>query len=192
MRDSVRALVKSEIVIRDKKGRVLQAIRPRSPKYVINFVDILQIFLNNTARTLTRTNDLNTSYTPSWAYKCNAPANDDSNGLVVGSGANPVAVTDTKLQTQIAHGVGAGQLSYSATTISAPSTAGSTRKFTVQRMFTNNSGAQVTINEAGLYIADIGSSQLYKFCFIREAVSPGINVADGASATVTYTIGVTV
>ena len=50
-----------------------------------------------------------------------------STGIVVGSGSTAVTISRYALATQIAHGVGAGQLSYAAQTYTAPTTDGTKR-----------------------------------------------------------------
>ncbi len=79
----------------------------------------------------------------------------DTWGIQVGSNATAVALTDYKLNTQIAHGTGAGQLKYSGQggQVSAGTgAAGTSRSFRINRYFTNDSGGDVTIREVGLVV----------------------------------------
>jgi len=109
-------------------------------------------------------------------------------GPVVGTGTTPVAITQTALTTQIGHGVGAGQLQYGAVSVGLPQTLGSTRQFTIARTFTNNSGADITVNEVGLYSRDL----LNLWYYMLERTLLTFTIPNGESKTVTYTIKVTV
>lgn len=175
--------------VRDREGRLLKRIRRRSRSYVIGFLDFLAADWRNASGSITDTGGTSRTVTPAMDYACNGAYQDDTYGPVVGTGTTAVAVTDTKLVTQIAQGSGAGQLDHLATTTTAPATSGSTRSFTVQRVFVNNSGGTITIQECGVY--GLESANSWKFCLVRDLVSGGQAVANGGSATLTYTIGVT-
>jgi len=129
----------------------------RSP--VSNFMYLLHAAFNanvnanvidtsNTARTI--------GAYPSYAWVGNASAVQPAYGvstwgIQVGSNATGVALTDYKLNTQIAHGVGAGELKYSGQNVSTVVTAsGANRSFKIFRYFTNDSAGDVTIREVGI------------------------------------------
>ena len=121
------------------------------------------------------------------AFKCNAAGADVDNGLVVGTGTTAVATTDYKLVTRIAHGNGAGQLSYEAMNLDTALTVdGTTHRFLIYRQFTNNSGGDITVEEIGLY-TDCGSFDL---CIDRSLSTKSI--VNGNTARLTYTISITV
>jgi len=126
--------------------------------------------------------------TNSMSFNANGVIADSAMGIVVGTGTNAVTVTDTKLQTQIAHGVGAGQLQYGASSFLSPVTSGSDRYFEVTRTFTNSSGSDITVNEIGIYINN-GTSN-FKFCVERTLNT--FTVLNGGAKTITYRIKVTV
>lgn len=85
-------------------------------------------------------------------------------GIVVGSGTNAPAMTDYKLQTQILHGSAAGLLYHQACSINPVTVAGANAYFPIQRNFNNNSGADITVQEVGLYVMD----NTYYFCLARD------------------------
>jgi hypothetical protein len=135
----------------------------------------------------------NSAYT----FNCNALVNDDTFGIVVGTGVGAPVITDRALGTKIAHGVGPGQLQYGAVTFGLPSDDGTTSQFTVTRVFSNGSGALITINESGLYVRGLEAfvlgtrnispitGLLRSFCTIRD--TPGaIAVGNGQALTVNY------
>jgi hypothetical protein len=121
-------------------------------------------------------------------YNIAAAAGDALRGIVVGTGTNAVVIGDYALQTKIVHGVGAGQLQYGLQSWVAPTTTGSTRKFTISRTWTNGTANPITVNEVGIYC--YGGGTAWYFCIERTLSTKAIAAA--ASATATYTISVTV
>jgi hypothetical protein len=121
------------------------------------------------------------------AFQLNGPAGNTSYGPVVGTGTGAYDWDNYALTTLIAHGTGAGQLSYGQTTFNAPQTSGNDRYYEIIRTFQNQSGGGITVNEIGLY-AYSGS---YYFCFARDVLGTGVTVPNGQTLTVTYKIKVT-
>ena len=122
-------------------------------------------------------------------YSAKGAANDDTKGIVVGTGTNAVAGTDYALQTLIADGTGAGQLDYGLEAYSTPTASATLVSFTHTRTFTNNSGGSITIQEVGFYIQE--GAQSYRFCFERSLVAGGFAVAAGATVTIESAFKVT-
>lgn len=174
-----------------KTGKVIKKRSFRSQSYVLAMLDILYEQMVNVAMNITDTGGTARSvgaHLNNFMVQTNA--NDSANGLVVGTGTVAVAITDTKLGTQITHGSTSGLLLYGAVTITAPATSGSTRSYTIIRTFTNNSGATITVKECGIYVMALAAT--YKFCAVRDLISGGQAVLNGQALTITYTIGVTV
>jgi len=117
-----------------------------------------------------------------------AAAGTVTRGIVVGTGTTAVALTDNVLQTPIAHGTGAGQLSYGICNGPASWTvAGSDCYCTIDRAFTNSSGGDITIREIGLYV------QWYtSYNMMIEHTIVNHTVTNGTGITVTYKFQVTV
>ena len=121
-----------------------------------------------------------------------APDDDDSYGIMVGSGTKTVAIDDYVLETKISHGTGSGQLDYDTHTISISEETGQV-KVEVTRTFKNISGATITIREVGLgvrnYWKDWGNVRKdLKFLIVRDVLSEPKDVPDGGSSTVKITI----
>jgi len=172
----------------DKDGKLFNEEEHECHSFVIAFIDLLNVQFTQASESIKDTG--NTSRTIS-AYAANfavdAAAADATKGIVVGTGTNAVAMTDYALQTLIAHGNGANQLSYGAMTFDPTSTtSGSDRYFQIYRTFTNNSGGNITITEVGLYAV----MYVYKGMLERTLLTHTIN--NGASATFTYKIKITV
>ena len=175
--------------VRDERGKLVRRIRRVSHSYVRATADWLHATFGFSASTLVPdTGNVNRTMSTGSGTNGSGANDADTNGLVVGTGTNAVALSDYALQTQITHGLGAGQLDYQATETAALQTVGSTRSFEIRRVFVNQSGATITINECGQYVA-YGA---LVFCFIRDVVSPGVAVPNNGSATLIYTLGVTV
>jgi hypothetical protein len=128
-------------------------------------------------------------YQTSFMSDVNGGAGITTYGIVVGTGAVAPTINDYALGTLIAHGTGAGQLQYSATTYGAPAADTTTSQCTITRNFANASGGAITVNEIGLYCqcrsrADNTNSTTY-FMLIRDATG-GISVPNGQTLTVNY------
>lgn len=76
--------------------------------------------------------------------------NNDYGGIQVGRSSSSPTVADYGLTTKIANGVGTNQLDYSATVFEAPTYVAPYYSMTLRRVFTNYSGADVTVREVGL------------------------------------------
>lgn len=134
-----------------------------------------------------------TSRAITWASttRCqvDGPAGNTNYGIVAGTGTNAVTMTDYALQTLIAHGTGAGQLSYGAVTFTGPTTSGKTRYFEFQRALTNNSGGTITVNEIGVYVYP--TSTAYYYMYLRDVLGSGVVVNNGQVLTIKYRVSVT-
>jgi hypothetical protein len=119
-----------------------------------------------------------------YAYpaRMNASAGDTARGIVAGASDTPVTRDDYKLGSQISHGNASGQLMYSAMSWDSPVAYGTGYLIRGIRVFTNNSGGDVTVKEIGCY-ASIGN---YYFCLIRDVLSTPVTVPNGYSWTVRY------
>jgi len=108
---------------------------------------------------------------------------------MVGTGTTAPQVTNYNLQTKINHGSGSGQLLYGATSLTAPTTSGSTRFWKASRTFTNSSGSSITVNEVGLVLAYQSS---YYIMIARDVLSSGVVINNGQVGTLVYTFAITV
>lgn len=133
------------------------------------------------------TNISNGAAAPGTGMACNGPAGNTNYGPVVGTGTGAFDFDNYALGTLIAHGTGSGQLSYGLVTFNAPQTSGNDRYFEIIRTFQNLSGAQIDVNEIGLY----GNSASVYFCLAREVLGSAIQIPNGQTLTVTYKIKIT-
>ncbi len=119
-------------------------------------------------------------------------AGDLIGGIVVGSGTNAESFENYALQTAIAHGTGAGQLSYAAS--SAPSVSydapSKTMANAIVRFINNNSGGSVSVNEVALYgyVAALNDNVAATVCLSRDLLGATVTVPNTGQLKVTYTI----
>jgi len=120
------------------------------------------------------------------------PAAQSSKGIVVGSGINAESFEDFALQTQIAEGVGAGQLNYVASNLHDIGYAALVLTDEQIRYFNNNSGGNVDINEVGIIDgwSIIGVPWVLAL-IVRDHLGAVVTVPDTGQLKVTYTIQLT-
>jgi hypothetical protein len=131
--------------------------------------------------------------TTQWGYR--GPAGNDDYGILVGSGTNPEDFESYALQSKIAKGTGAGQLTYVESEAHAVTwTPGTlTMKNALARYFNNNSGGQVDVNEVALALRGYrpGSSVPYNYMTARDNLASIVSVPDTGQLKVTYTVQLT-
>jgi len=185
-----------ELIVRNNKGEITERQDMLSKSFVRQFLEGLWVCFSYLSfgypKSMRQTNgnyDTIRSNTVNWT--CNSPANNDTYGVMVGTGITAPNIDDYDMETKINHGVGAGQMQYSAVTFGAPTEDGSTSHFTITRDFSNNSGASITVREIGLIVifATPAGTTRY-FLVLHDAVN--IAVPDGETLTVNYRIQGTV
>jgi hypothetical protein len=125
----------------------------------------------------------------------NAADNDDSYGVVVGTGTATVTPTDYKLASQIPHGTGSGQLDYDTHTV-ASSYSSSSSYIEISRVFVNRSGSDVVVREVGLMARNYFRDSTavindVKFLIARDVLPSPVRVKNLGSLTVRYRIRLT-
>lgn len=188
-----------ELIVRDRDGKITQQQKMLSRSFVKQFLQGLWvcstyiyaaqgmpgISIKDTSGNLQRI----TSHQQNW--RCDALINDDTFGIMVGTGITAPTIDDYQMEAKIAHGVAAGQIQYSAVTFGAPTEDGITSHFTITRDFANASGATITVREIGLVVKLFNyAGGTYYFLTIRDAVN--IALPDGETLTVNYRIQATV
>ncbi len=115
-----------------------------------------------------------------------APQGDDSFGIQVGTASQSVTQDDLQLVAKIPNGASSGQMEYSATTYTYSDTA-LTMTITLTRSFDNYSGADITVNEAGLMLKyTVGGTDYYTL-WARDVIS-ATTVPNGGRLTIRYII----
>jgi len=119
-------------------------------------------------------------------FRCNAGAGVTSTGIRVGTDNTPVAITDYALKAPIGQGTGPGQMEHQAQTFAWLGVAGKVCSFQTERVIVNNSGAQINVREAAIYMTVFYPTAATEICACRDLISQ--DVPDGGSVTVTYTM----
>ena len=202
-----------ELEVRDKHGKVIQSLRQRSHSWVRNaynqlFCQLAAKDANDTTFGPGKLSGKQTNGTvrgvaypfgygesnsvDGTGYGLRAPAGIDTKGIVVGSGTNAESLEDYALQTQIANGTGAGQLSYIASEPHSITYDAGTKvlKDTLIRFFNNNSGGGVNVNEVGI-VAYLQGQFNQNYMMSRDKLAATVTVPNTGQMKVTYTVQLT-
>ncbi len=187
------------IRVHDKDGRLLYDHEEESRSFVKAFLaGLLANMQGMTGTTITHDDIGDTSRNIEASngnglmmFNAGGAATDDTEGIVIGTSATAVDITDNKLVARIAEGTGAGQMNYALQTYANDITISDPdATFLTSRVFTNNSGSSITVRETGIYcnmqVANIDED----FCMVRD-VPTEVVVVDGSTATVDYTFKIT-
>jgi hypothetical protein len=123
----------------------------------------------------------------------NAPTTNTSYGILVGTGTTAPATLDYKMQTLTAHGSGANQMLYGATSVGGAGVNGANVDTVISRIVVNGSGGSITLKEVGMAICITTNGSLNTqtyFLIAHDAVNQA--VANGEIALVSYDIRTTV
>ena len=177
--------------VRDANGRIRVPFRRRTAhSFLIAYARMLYLKMVAPAdQSITDTGSSSRSIYSWTACDVNTASGTTTEGLVVGTGTNAVTLTDTALQTQIAHGTSAGQLQYGASVVNAPSSDSTSTTLILTRVFTNASGGTITITEIGIYASMTGLLGTFLFCIVRDLATIAMN--DGDQLTLNYILKTT-
>ncbi len=178
-----------EITGKDKQGREEKPIIFKANSIVGTFVGFLAGHFSDANKTVVDITNANKNSRTSFALATGGGGT-VTRGIICGTGTTAVALTNYKIETIIAHGTGSGQLSYGAMSFDAGLTdSGSTRYFQMYRQITNNSGANITVNELALYVSD---GYYVTFNYMIDRTLQTFTINNGTSKTITYKFAITV
>lgn len=115
-------------------------------------------------------------------------------GIVIGTGDTAESFEHTSLSAIVAHGTGAGQMSYAIGTNTAATYDSGTKKWTsaFSRTFVNSSGSDITVKEIGVvYSLNYQTGVSDNFLITRDVLASPVTVANGQTLTITYTSEIT-
>lgn len=174
-----------------KTGKIVLKRKEKCYSLVDNFLRILYCKMGFVTNSGTDTSGSSVSFTAGSEidpyFLMTAGSSDDDSGIVVGTGTTAAAIDDNNVETRIDDGAGSGQLQYASSTVAAPTVDASTTTLTLTRVFTNDSGGSITINEVCLITQDSP-----EVLIARDIVSGGIAVGSGQEATINYKIRTTI
>ncbi len=133
-----------------------------------------------------------TSYAMSWInyLSMGAPMNNDTKGVIVGTGTAAESFEDFALDSKISDGGGAGQLFYFAQPKPLITWSSGDRTWTIthERMFKNNDGSSITINEIAIVTLAYATNLQKYILILRDKLSSGVAIDSGKVARVTIEI----
>jgi hypothetical protein len=217
--EPLRGFIEIEVV--DRYGRTVAKGRHEMRSFLNNYLRIMEALMKavggrggvTTAVTVVNTGGSSVSAWTEWddlygyaggtPMGACAPDDDDTYGIIVGSGTTVLTTLDQfyNLESKIAHGTGAGQLDYNPTTtydlgldtgVTPP-----VYRYRLVRSFTNLSGAGININEVGIVARNHWKSSNrvandVKFLIARDVLSSTYTIPNGGTATVAITVEVEV
>ena len=169
--------------IRNRNGKLLRRLPFRECHSLLKqFIQILGVQMGGSSQTIKDTGGTNrASAANSLNFSCFATSQ-TTHGIVIGTGETPVTMTDYKLQTQVTASIVHQTMSFAVEEPDA-----NTWRIAISRGFLNNTGAELNIKEAGLYVLFSGSA--YFICADRTLYP--VAVPAGTTLTLTYRITVT-
>ena len=180
--------------VKGADGTITVPFRRRTAhSFLQNYITWLFLrMVGPTTQSLTDTGGTGRSIHRNSLIDANTAAGTSTEGLVVGTGTNAVAIGDTKLQTQIAHGTSAGTLDYGASVVNLPSSTSTTTTLILTRVFANSSGGSITVREIGIY-SSMGTTEgaftNVLMCIVRDTVT--IALSNGDQLTLNYILSTT-
>ena len=110
-----------EITAWDRDGKIVhRSGRRRSRSFVEQFIQLVLVAFQFAAETIQDTgNTARSQGVSTGILRCTGPANDETQGIVVGTDATAEAITDFNLAALIADGSGTGELLYELQTFDA-------------------------------------------------------------------------
>ena len=196
-----------ELTVKKKDGSIREHRVMKSKSFVRQFLDLLMVqagMVNEASYHEIRdvNNTLIAVAFSGETFATDAAANDDTYGIMVGTGNTAPTISDYALETKIDDGVGAGELQYGGVTYGLPTSSATESHFTITRDFSNASGGAITVEEIGLYVrAEYAWLGAYAdrtdiltnypiFMTIRD-VTGGIEIPNGETLTVNYRLQAT-
>ena len=196
-----------ELEVTDKNGRIVKKHRQMSHSFLMQWLQFLRcqtsIAIGGSGISINVVDETGTvrTFPCSWtetfnreALMCNAPAGDNSHGIVVGISDAPNTINTYCLGGKIAHGTGSGQLQYGNHTfddVANPS--GNILLFRIIRVFSNTSGSTITVKEVGLMVKNLDSQGYARsYLVARDVLSTPVDVYNDTTLTVRYIFQITV
>lgn len=180
------------VVVRDRNGKVISRERRKSRSFLKAWNQLVYAMMAQTSLNITDTAGVAQSIYGKYGSNLamNAGAGVTDFGIRVGTGATAVAIDDYSLGTPIAEGTGVDEMNHLICTVADYGVAPPSCSFLVSRSIVNNSAAEITVREAGIY-AWMSTGVLYG-CVTRDVFGTPQAVPMGGTITVDWTIQVTV
>lgn len=182
-----------QLTVTDKNGKIVRKTRMRRSKSLcLAFLQMLNAEMGPTTVSVKGTTGVSQDADPALTqlFASNSGEGDVSQGILLGIGTTPVATDDFVMETLIANGAGAGQLTYAAGSFIVAQEVGANVDFQMLRSAQNLSGGTINITEAGIY-AYLSTTGTLRALIIHD-VFTAVPVTNGQTITATYTLRTTV
>jgi len=182
-------------VVRDPDGKVISDTgRKPAKSFVIQFLEFMRGLAQEdmwTATNVTGSEENIISYVLACSehFDVDAGVGEARYGIVVGTGDTAVTNVDYKLETQLTQGITAGKISHGVQIVGTAAVAGANVDLEIKRAFTNLTGSAITVKEAGVYVG-LYATEFH--CIIRDVFPGPVNIPNGCSLTIYYTLRTTV
>lgn len=190
MRHKIGLTISIDCEIRENNRLIKAKYDIPGHSFVNNFINWIYGSACHTAQSLVDTSGVTRSSVSMVWTTLIGSGGDSNRGVLIGRGSTAVTLNDYKLETPITHGTGTNQLQYSTGTIVAPTTDATTTTLRYSRVFTNNSGSLITVNEVGMTFYAYVSGERY-FLICRDIITP-TDVNNGQQLTINYNLKTTI
>ncbi|MBA7606165.1 hypothetical protein ES703_13305 [subsurface metagenome] len=182
------------VVVRDRHGKVVSRERRKSRSFLKAWNQLLYVNMSRVPQLVKDTGGVDRGISGNQYFfgmdTYQSPGFTDY-GTRIGTGNTAVAIDDYALKTPIEEGTGVGEMNHLLCNIATYVVAPPSCYFIVSRSIVNNSAAEITVREAGLY-AVMASQPQYWCCVTRDVFGTPQAVPIGGTITVNWTIKVTV
>jgi len=166
----------AELIVETKDKKIVQ----EANSLLIQFFQLLKRHLNRGSVAAVKQIDGNvhSGYSSDYTFAVNAPAGNSNYGIVVGSGTTAVDIcNDYALENKL-------DLDYSAVTVESTTCESGIIEIAIKRDITNNTGADVTINEVALYCFGTGDTRIH--CIDRTILVEPVTLQNEQTVKMTY------
>ncbi len=185
-----------QAIVRDPEGNIVTDTGQNpAHSFTIQFLKFIGAMLHG-ANDVTATDITNSAtllykktFNTIQQFNIGAVVNEDTYGIVVGTDNTAEDNLDYKLGAQIAEGTGVGELTHGEVTYTVAAEVGPNVDLRIVRTFTNATGLDVTVEEAGVY----ASHALTNYhCIIRDVLPAPVVVPHRYSLSIIYTLRTTI
>lgn len=193
-----------ECILTDSEGKIVRVHKQEFRSWVWNFARAFLFWLGLTTDNngqlgcdalkdsgATDTMYLSSTNNANNPIALNAPATEDTAGLILGVGDTAVTKNDYDMDTKIAHGTGSGELNYGATTVDALVEDGNKISRKLTRTFTNGSGGTIVVKECGLMSKNKISTSYVNFLMSRDVLLTPQAVPNSMTLTIRIDVSYT-
>lgn len=162
--------------VKSQEGVIKEEVTESVDSFVQQFWEWVYACVSDNSRSITTVEGGSASIFPGRDF--------DSFSLVVGTGTTSVSIDDFSLESRIVDGNSGGELSYGSHSTNKLTDVSDEVYLQVTRVFQNNSGVSIDINEVGFVSIESGNNWL----MARDILDNPVTVPDGDEVQVIYNL----